>query len=275
MEIRITAPTTTPYLNWQSHDADGSLWYSGQYSLPDLELITSNDEAVSTTLKSLLLACRQQRPDFLYTEQNVEVQTFLEFPRLWGLGSSSTLIYLLAQWSQTNPYQVLEATMGGSGYDIACAGAKGPILYQRPAGIPKVQDCAFDPPFKDQLYFVYLDRKQNSREGIRHYRDKANNRDQLIQAISTLNQVILDCTNLEDFQQLLQQHEKLLSENLQLPPVQERYFDNFPGVIKSLGAWGGDFVLAATSMSEEKARKYFAERGFTVFLPYREMIGVS
>jgi len=54
-----------------------------------------------------------------------------------------------------------------------------------------------------------------------------------------------------------------------LQTVQEALFDDFRGVIKSLGAWGGDFVLA---ISKDNPTDYFKERGFEVVIPYHEMI---
>ena len=56
------------------------------------------------------------------------VETQLEFPREWGLGSSSTLISNLGLWAETDPYDLLSATLGGSGYDIAAARSESPFL---------------------------------------------------------------------------------------------------------------------------------------------------
>ena len=47
----------------------------------------------------------------------------------WGLGSSSTLISLLSQWSGVAPEKLLSTSFGGSGYDVACATAKDAIIY--------------------------------------------------------------------------------------------------------------------------------------------------
>jgi len=60
-----------------------------------------------------------------------------------------------------------------------------------------------------------------------------------------------------------------MSNVLELQTVQEALFEDFDGVIKSLGAWGGDFVLA---VSKENPTGYFKERGFEVVIPYSEMI---
>ena len=81
--------------------------------------------------------------------------THLDFDPNWGLGSSSTLISLLAQWANVNPYELLKMTMGGSGYDIACATASQPIIYRLENGSPIVEKADFKPAFADKLYFVY------------------------------------------------------------------------------------------------------------------------
>jgi hypothetical protein len=60
-----------------------------------------------------------------------------------------------------------------------------------------------------------------------------------------------------------------MSNVLELQTVQEALFDDFHGVIKSLGAWGGDFVL---SISKENPTDYFKEKGYKVVIPYQEMI---
>jgi hypothetical protein len=54
-----------------------------------------------------------------------------------------------------------------------------------------------------------------------------------------------------------------------LSTVKETLFHDFEGVVKSLGAWGGDFVLA---ISKENPTDYFKAKGFEVVIPYSEMI---
>jgi hypothetical protein len=60
-----------------------------------------------------------------------------------------------------------------------------------------------------------------------------------------------------------------MSEILSLAKVQDRLFPDFEGTIKSLGAWGGDFVLV---LSQDNPTAYFSEKGYTTILPYAEMI---
>ena len=54
--------------------------------------------------------------------------------------------------------------------------------------------------------------------------------------------------------------------------AKDLHFKDYWGIIKSLGAWGGDFVLATSTESPEKTKAYFNERGFEIVLPYRELI---
>ena len=66
----------------------------------------------------------------------------------------------MAQWANIDAYILLEMTFGGSGYDIACAQTNSPIIYQLENEIPNFKTVSFNPTFKDQIYFVYLNQKQ-------------------------------------------------------------------------------------------------------------------
>jgi hypothetical protein len=67
-------------------------------------------------------------------------------------------------------------------------------------------------------------------------------------------------------------HENIVANVLNLRKVKDLYFPDFPGTIKSLGAWGGDFVLVASDESPEMISAYFQQKGFPVILSYRDMI---
>jgi mevalonate kinase len=267
-----TIGSSVPVLKWKSLDHENKTWFEAIFDLKNLDLLNHSDQQTADTLQQILKAARTQNSSFLKPAHSFQVETKLEFPRLWGLGSSSTLINNIAQWSQTDAFQLLSETMGGSGYDIACAGAEGSILYKKTNGKPIVEKCNFNPPFRDQLYFVYLGKKQNSREGIQYYREKINDQPQLIEQVSVFTKAVLSSKNLSDFENLLLDHENLISKTLDLPRIQDQYFSNFSGIIKSLGAWGGDFVLAVSKWGDVKTKKYFNEKRFDVFLNYNELI---
>lgn len=264
--------TRTNELHWRSLGHDDHCWFEGRLNLADLTIIEASDQGIGQRLQDFLRAIDQQVPGFFNDKKGHLIQTRLEFPRHWGLGSSSTLVSSLARWAGIDPYQLLADTLGGSGYDLACAEAESPILYTREDGRPIATTCLFDPSFKDQLYFVYLEQKQNSREGIQRYREMGQHKEQLIKTTTAITHQILKAKNLKEFCHLIDQHETLIADSLQLSKVKELYFEDFLGSIKSLGAWGGDFVLVAKAGPVETIRQYFSEKGYPIFLSYADMI---
>ena len=55
-------------------------------------------------------------------------------------------------------------------------------------------------------------------------------------------------------------------------PVKKLRFNDFNGAVKSLGAWGGDFVMAVSNLSTEDNEKYFSSKGHDYCLNYKEII---
>ncbi|MEY3195099.1 MAG: hypothetical protein RIQ78_1196 [Bacteroidota bacterium] len=259
-------------LVWESKDWDGSVWFSAVYELPYLGVVETSDRSVAEMLASILRDCQRQNPVFLNEAQGLSVTTICDFPRAWGLGTSSTIIAAIAEWAQVDPYPVLQNTLGGSGYDIACAYAFSPLLYRLEAKKPIVRFVAFEPPFAENLYFVYLEKKQNSREGIARYREKAKDNPGLVDEISGLTERILNADNLEDFEANLREHESIIGKALDFNPVGQQLFRDYGGEIKSLGAWGGDFVLATSRESAPDTAAYFLKKGFETVLRWDQMV---
>ncbi|MDX1758559.1 MAG: GYDIA family GHMP kinase [Arenibacter algicola] len=266
--------TQDKLLTWKSLDDKGKPWFESDYELEHFDPVTKNTVseealAISVTLKKILLEARKLNPSFLSTSQGYEITTALNFPREWGLGSSSTLINNIAQWAQIDAYVLLWNAFSGSGYDIACAQNNSPIIYQLKNSRPIVHSASFNPTFKSDLYFVYLNQKQNSRDGIAQYRNKEFNAFSAISQINSITQRILTCTRLSQFDKLIKKHESILSEILGTPTVKERLFPDFKGAIKSLGAWGGDFILAT---GNKTTPDYFKEKGYATVIPYSKMV---
>lgn len=263
-------------LHWKSFDNEGNCWFEGKFTLSDFSILECDEEGTKTAeqLQKILLAAKQMNTDFLQNETAVEVETHLEFPRDWGLGSSSTLITMFAEWAAVDPYELLEMTFKGSGYDIAAATAAGPIVFRRFNGKPQSESVSFNPDFRHQLYFVYLNQKQNSREALVHYLvTPPEIREKPIQRISQISFNIAQYVKtLPEFEALLEEHETLVSEILGQDPVKERLFSDYWGTVKSLGAWGGDFVLVTSNEPEDKTLAYFKERGFETVIGYEEMV---
>jgi len=268
VEMRATTPSG---LLWESRDWDGSVWFSAEYELPYLGVVETSDRSVAEMLASIIRDCQRQNHDFLVGAQGLSVTTECDFPRIWGLGTSSTIIATIARWADVDPYPVLRNTLGGSGYDIACAYAESPLLYQLEAEKPLVRPVAYQPVFAENLYFVYLEKKQNSREGITRYREKSRDIAVYIPEISNLTERILNANTLEDFEENIREHEQLVGQLLDFKLVKPLLFADYWGEVKSLGAWGGDFVLATSRRTEAETRAYFSGKGFKTVLRWDEM----
>lgn len=266
LEVR---KTNESKINWKSLDYTNKLWFEATLTLQDIIAGAPNmPDDKSIRLFEILQTAKQLNPNFL--KDGYHVETKLTFPQSWGLGSSSTLINNIANWAKVDAYQLLAKTFGGSGYDIACAENNKPITYQLSNNKHReIKEVTFNPTFKGALYFVYLNKKQNSREGIAQYKSNKTNKTKAIKEISEITSSLINCNNLKEFNILLDNHEHLISKIIHQSPVKERLFSDFKGSIKSLGAWGGDFVLAT---SEGNPRSYFNNKGYDTIIPYTEMI---
>lgn len=262
-------PNTSGFLDWTSLDLNKNVWFSAQLDLTNLNVVATSDKSMANTLKTLLLEANAQNPLLLTDSEGFKIETHLTFPRNWGLGTSSTLINNLAQWARVDAYQLLWNAFGGSGYDIACAQTNSPLVYQLKNNKPKVESIAFDPYFKESLYFVHLNQKQSSKKAIANYRKQQFDTSELVKKITDLTRATIGATTLSDFELLMDRHETVLSAILKMTPVKERLFPDYYGTIKSLGAWGGDFILAT---GDEKSISYFKSKGYNTVIPYSKMV---
>lgn len=267
----IVTPKKETTITWQSHDADGSIWFEEEFTVEDIYNFSPTDESsIKNTLLRILYEAHRLQPNTFDGTQGYEIITQLTFPRNWGLGTSSTLINNIGQWLQIDAFQLLKNSFGGSGYDIACAQYNTPIFYQLHQNEITVEPIEFDPKFSSQLYFIYLNKKQNSAKAIASYfNTKHKNLLQNIEVINRISDKISKTDEIGTFAQALQEHESILSNILELSTIQENLFPDFDGVIKSLGAWGGDFVLA---VAKENPKEYFTSKGFNTVIPYKDII---
>ena len=272
-----TRPLNEPKLIWESYTSTNELWLQVEFDLPRLRIITETfdssadggNDSLAIKLQEILLEAKRMNSEFLDNSKGYYVKSLLSFPRNWGLGSSSTLINNIAQWANIDAFELQLNTFGGSAYDIACAQNNKPILYQLIDKTPHVESIHFNPNFKEQLYFVHLNKKQNSRESIAQYKNFKGNISAFAEEISKLTTEVLICSSLTDFEKIIQEHERIISSIIKQKTVQQTLFTDYFGQTKSLGAWGGDFIVAT---GNESTPKYFKNKGFQTVIPYQEMI---
>lgn len=257
-------------INWRSLDNDSTEWFTA--AIPVEEVIANTPGNSNETYKQLITILHYAHlanQEILKAAHGFNVVTELTFKREWGLGTSSTLINNIAQWFKIDAYRLLWESFGGSGYDIACAQNNTPILYHLSNGKPVIEAIAFEPAFKDNLYFVYLNRKQNSRAAIAAYKSKRHNLQQVLANVNVLVELLINSQDLISFITTLEEHEQIMSQVLEIPAIKQTLFPDFTGTIKSLGAWGGDFVLA---VSKDDPTEYFLAKGYKTIIPYKQMI---
>lgn len=273
----VIEPIQEPELVWASFTNTGECWFEAVFDLPKLRLKNASfnsetegsAEFIAETLQAILSEARKLNPNFLQTQNGCVVKTNLSFARDWGLGSSSTLINNIAAWAKVDAYKLLWNSFSGSGYDIACAQSDFPIFYQLDDKKPKIQQVEFSPDYKEELFFVHLNKKQNSREGIAQYKKSNQNIQHEIIEISNLSNEFVRANTVKNIDKVIEEHERIISSIIKLNSVKKELFRDYFGAVKSLGAWGGDFVLVT---GNEDTPNYFKKKGFETVLPYSKMI---
>ncbi len=255
---------------WKALDHDGKEWFTANIDLMGFEIIKSSDETLARKLAKVLTSACRDNSDFLSKWKKYRVTTKLEFPREWGLGSSASLIYLIAQWAEANPYSMYFDLESGSGYDIAATQAESPLLYTYKGDSLDISPVEFNPPFKDQLFFIPLGNKADSSAAVRSFLKKKT-RKQDIEKASSLTARMLEANSLTQFNELIQEHEEFVGNILGETPIKQRLFKDFTGAVKSLGAWGGDMILA-TGNGKMDTTEYFQSKGYPTVIPFDELI---
>ena len=92
-----------------------------------------------------------------------------------------------------------------------------------------------------------------------------------METISKISLAIPHIDNLEHFKNLLLLHEITIARCTGKDMLQQQYSD-FKGILKSLGAWGGDFLLAVTEMSFNEVCAYFQNKGMSTVFKYQDLV---
>ena len=254
-------------LEWISKDMNDIIWFTAYFEAKTLKVLKTSNYNTVKWVKKILEFCNKNSLTNKSLQGKIECK--LEFPNNWGLGSSSTLLNNLASLYEINPYDLHFSTTNGSGYDIACAGSNSALTYQVIENIPQVKKMDWSPVFKDEILFIFLKKKQKSNLEVKRFKELKKDPD-LISRISSITKEIIYSKTIEEFEHLLDEHEAITGQYIQSETVKSKYFSDYEGSVKSLGAWGGDFVLAT-----RENKKYFLDKGFDTILSFSEIIKES
>ena len=255
------------YIKWTSKNSNGKVWFQCKIYRDNLELDKSSSSKISNTLIEIIKNIRDFNPIFL-TNSGASITTKLTFDKDWGLGSSSTLISNLSKLAGIDPFKLNNRIFNGSGYDIACAGSNSPLLFSKSENEKYIKEVSFRPVFHENIYFVYLNRKQNSLTEVKKYK-KTKPSKELISEISEITKNILNCNEYKIFNELIRSHEQVISKLISKQTIKKELFNDFHGEIKSLGAWGGDFIMVS---SENNPLDYFKNKGYNTLFKFSDLL---
>jgi len=260
----------TSNLQWMVSDLRG-LWFEAELSRKDFSIVKASDRARANYLAAVLLACRDLNPFFLKEKNGWRVENIIEFDRNWGMGSSSSFLNNLASWAHIDPFVLHQKISSGSGYDIACAATPGPIVFEKINDRPTHTAIEWLPSGYEKLGFVYLGEKQSTEKSLLNF----SNIDipmQKVRELSIITDEFCSVSHTMELIPLIERHEVLIGRILGETPIKDRVFKDFNGAIKSLGAWGGDFVMVVCKGSIQEAKDYFISKSFEPFFSWSDLL---
>ena len=263
--------TNSDFVNWKSFNKNNQIWYEEKFFLDKGNLIYNSQK---NKMSDLIVHLFDYIHTFNSPEKSIgnEFIWKINFDRNWGLGSSSTLINNLSKWAKVNPYKLLFSVFNGSGYDIACCDKSNPIIFQKKDGYLTVSNTTFNPNFLNNLFLIFLNKKQDTQKSIQNFLKTDESFSEGINQINEIVHEIENVKNITTFESLIERHEKIIANILQTPTIQNEKFPDYNnGVIKSLGSWGGDFILAS---GDEKSIDYFKEKGFNTIKKISDLLYV-
>ncbi|MCK5839957.1 MAG: hypothetical protein KAG99_08910 [Bacteroidales bacterium] len=260
-----------PILAWTSH-INNKPWFNANYSIPGLNIISTNEPVTAQSLQTLFRTASYFNPGILNKTNGYQAVSNLEFDLGWGWGSSSSLIANLSLWLKVDPFELHNAVSKGSGYDIASARSTGPIIYKVTNRQPAIRQVAFNPPFKENLFFVYSGKKQVSHNSIAKTLKRPSPSEKTIEKATVLTKQFVEASTLEKFEVFIREHEELLARFLNQKPIKTDLFSDFSGEVKSLGAWGGDFMMVTCMEGKDFAKNYFKSKGLPIIFSYDDIV---
>jgi mevalonate kinase len=265
----------------------GRQWFRAVFTESGYSVMTSTDYKKARLIRNLLVRASELSVTGPLCGR---IETRLDFDPAWGLGSSSSLISNIAYLFDVDPFILHFAVSKGSGYDIACARSDVPVLYRldfAPEGhrvnkggysgsslcpAPVYGPVDFNPVFQDRLFFAWTGKKQDSARQVHKYLSADRKDNPYINEVTRIITGIVKAGNIQDFNLLLHEHDRIISLVLDKRPVNETMFKGFPGYVKSLGAWGGDFVMVSWEDSPDELMRQLKQKGIDIVFSYRELI---
>jgi mevalonate kinase len=271
LEVGIYSGEESPCLKWQAWVL-GKEWFSATIRLPDLEIVKSSDPFIANRLVKIFSEIKEMNSGLIEPGKSYSFSTVSTFDHNWGMGSSSALIANLARWAMIDPFDLFYRLNKGSGYDVAAALATGPIVFSTAPHKARIIPVRFQPAFHQHIWFVYRGRKQDTERSLAEFSTLPEPTRQQIEMINYFSGELLHTRHLKQFMQIMSEHESFISQLLGKKTVKAENFSDFNGEIKSLGAWGGDMMMAASELPGDYIRNYFQTKNIQTVFDFHSLV---
>ena len=261
-------PSEKNSLLWDSF-YQGERWFSAGMNGETFEVQDTTNQEKASYLSRLLQsasALSRERKQL----NNKKITTRLDFNPEWGMGSSSTLIVNISRLFDINAFELFNKVSKGSGFDIAAALSGYPLRYRLKKNKREMSPVKLPELFFDHAFFVYLGEKVHSEIAVEEFQQNSKDFKMPVKYINEITAQFTEIESAGELSRITKEHENFMSDVLGLESPTKRFGD-YPYGMKSLGAWGGDFIMAIHPKGKAEVEKYFKHKGYPVVFSANEL----
>lgn len=259
-----------PFIDWVSAMYNKT-WFTARFQPGTFRVIEASDKDTAKFLSGIFKkagSLSTGKTDLAHSK----IKLNLEFDLKWGMGSSSSLLSNIAYLFDVDAFQLHLKVSRGSGYDVVCARSAGPLFFTRKGSDFTAVEAPFNPPFSRNIYFVYLGDKKRSDRAVDSFMQTRKRFTREVKWISELTRHIASAKDIRDFEYYMKEHELVTGAVIREPVIQQRLFPDLDGQVKSLGAWGGDFVMMTWEGTRNALTSYLSDKGLKTFFSFKQII---
>ena len=99
-------------------------------------------------------------------------------------------------------------------------------FFQKKGDTNEITPARFSPPFKDNLFFIHLNKKVNSQKVTKFLNQKNEYKDDILK-INSLGEMLVKEKNQKIFNEMVKEHEEIISKIISKKPIQKVIFKDF------------------------------------------------
>ncbi|MFO8053812.1 MAG: GYDIA family GHMP kinase [Bacteroidales bacterium] len=256
------------HLLWISRYQE-DIWFRAVFDPASFKIIESSDMERAIYISEILRTAATLSKK-VKTLENKKIITDLEFHPDWGMGSSSTLMVNLSQFFDIQAFEMHSKLSKGSGFDIAAAMSNFPFRYRLKKNKREIMPTPLPQLFYDHAFFVYTGQKADSNMAAEEFHQNKQDWKMPVKYINEISAQLTEVKSVTELSRIIGEHEAFLSDILGLPSPVKRFAD-YPYGMKSLGAWGGDFIMAIHPRGKTEVEHYFKQKGCDMVFSAHEL----